>query len=158
MIVGTLEVLAVLAFVTTLGLLLALMEAPPRNPARYSGSVYDPQRPVIRRAGAVGWTGRKCPLCHETTYGLSDRCGKCGRLNVSVPLVRTEHTARLSLTQSRPSLLASEASPSSRTPDASSPRHDPAATASTSSASSSATAAGSEVTGVGARTRRRSAS
>lgn len=99
MIAGTVEVMGVLAIVVALSLVLAIMDAPPRNPARYSGSVYDPQRPVVRRAGAVGWTGRICPLCNVTTYGQSDRCGKCGRMNTSVPLVRTESTKRPSLVE-----------------------------------------------------------
>ena len=121
MIVGTVEVMGVLAIVCVLCLLLAIVDAPPRNPARYSGPVYDPQRPVIRRAGAVGWTGRICPLCNVTTYGNSDRCAKCGRMNAAIPLIRTEHSARMAvpLTPSP----ASEVPP--RTPNVSTlPRHD----------------------------------
>lgn len=95
------EVLALLGVIIVVGTVLAWLEAPPRNPARYSGPVYDPQRPVIRRAGAVGWTGKKCPLCGQTTWGNSDRCGACGRLNVSPPAVRTESTRRHNLVESK---------------------------------------------------------
>lgn len=124
MTIGVLEATAVLALITALGLLLAVMEAPPRNPARYSGPVYDPQRGAIRRAGAVGYTGRKCPLCGQTTFGNSDRCGACGRLNIPAPVAPYESTKLLSLHPARPSLVASESPFSDARPRSTPTRHD----------------------------------
>lgn len=59
---------------------------------RYRGRTYDPQRPVIQRAGAsrIGWSGRICHFCETVTYGQSDRCGKCHRLPVHLPVAPTE--------------------------------------------------------------------
>lgn len=109
MMAGTVEVMGVLAIVVALSLLLAIVDAPPRNPARYSGRIFDPQRPVLRRAGAVDIGGRVCPLCQATTFGWSTRCGKCGRLNVQPRAVRTESTrAKLLVPLTTPS-PASEA-------------------------------------------------
>lgn len=90
----TLEAAILMGIIVGGCVLIAYFDAPPRNKARYSGLVYDPQRPVIRRAGAVGYTGRKCPLCGATTFSnFSDRCGACGRLNRRPPVVRTESSA-----------------------------------------------------------------
>jgi hypothetical protein len=97
--IGIVEVIAVLALIVFVGVMLAWFDSPLRNRGRYSGPVYDPQRPVVRRAGAVGYTGVKCPLCFATTFGNSPRCGKCGRLNVQPRVVRTESTARLTLVE-----------------------------------------------------------
>lgn len=54
---------------------------------RFQGRAYDPNRPVIQRAGAVrvGMTGRMCPYCGVATFGWSDRCGKCHRVPTSDP-------------------------------------------------------------------------
>jgi hypothetical protein len=89
------EVVGVLMVIVTVGTLLMYFDAPPRNRARYSGRTFDPQRPVIRRAGAVGYTGRLCPLCGKTTFGNSDRCGACGRLNARPPVIPIEAKARV---------------------------------------------------------------
>jgi hypothetical protein len=94
--IGTVEVIGILMVIVTVGTLLMYLDLPPRNKARYSGLVYDPQRPVIRRAGAVGYTGRTCPLCGEVTFSnYNDRCGACGRLNVHQPVIPVEAKARV---------------------------------------------------------------
>jgi hypothetical protein len=97
----SIEVLVLLAVIVGVGTLLTWLEAPVRNHGRYSGPVYDPQKPLIRRAGAVGNSGRKCHFCGVTTFGLGDRCGKCGRLAVVLPRMRTEKTKRRSLVESK---------------------------------------------------------
>ena len=90
------EVLGLLMVIVTTGTLLMYLDRPERNRSRYSGLVYDPQRPVIRRAGAVGWTGRTCPLCGETTFGnYNDRCGACGRFNKNLPVIPIEARTRI---------------------------------------------------------------
>jgi hypothetical protein len=99
--VGVFEVTAVLAVVVILGVLLAIVDAPPRNPARYSGRTFDPQRPVIRRAGAerVGMTGKVCYFCDAVTYGYSQWCGRCKRVNPDLSGIRQESTQRLTLVE-----------------------------------------------------------
>lgn len=80
-----LTLLAFFAFVIGMLTLLARLEKPQMNGGRYSGKVYDPQ--VTRRpVGAVGKnrTGRLCWDCGSTTFGLSDRCGRCDSVIVGV--------------------------------------------------------------------------
>jgi hypothetical protein len=84
------EVLILLGFVVVLITVLAWLDAPPRNRARYSGRVFDPQLGAIRRAGAVPdaatWNAAVarnarvviCGVCGAATWGLSDACGRCG--------------------------------------------------------------------------------
>lgn len=72
------EVVLILGIPLGICTALAYLEAPRRRQQR-SGRTYDPQRPVIRRAGAVhvGLTGRMCSRCGIATFGWSERCGKC---------------------------------------------------------------------------------
>jgi hypothetical protein len=129
------EVIGLLMVIITAGTLLTYLEAFPRNPARYSGRVFDPQRPVIRRAGAerIGMTGRVCYFCDAVTYGYSPYCGRCKRVGPDLSGIRTQSTARLTLvesTQPTPSLLASKGLSSSGTPvTTTQPCDDRAATA-----------------------------
>lgn len=98
MTIGTLEVLAMLALIVFIGTVLTYWDSPLRNRGRYSGRTFDPQRPVIRRAGAVGYTGKKCELCGMTTFSnFGDRCGACGRTFSKTYVAPTESTKRLSL-------------------------------------------------------------
>ncbi len=63
---------------------------------RFQGRAYDPNRPVMRRAGAVrvGMTGRVCHACGAITWGLSDRCGRCHLpTSSSSPQVAVERSA-----------------------------------------------------------------
>jgi len=107
------EVIGLLMVVVTVGTLLAYFDAPPRNPARYSGRVFDPQRPVVRRAGAerVGMTGKVCYFCDAVTYGFSQYCGRCKRVGPDLSGIRAESTRRLTLVESTtptPSLTVAE--------------------------------------------------
>ena len=81
------ELIGLLGLVVGVCALLAWFESPRSNRARYSGRVFDPQRPVIRRAGAervgANGTGRICAACGAYTWGLSDACGRCGRRSVA---------------------------------------------------------------------------
>ena len=100
--IGVAEVWAVLAVIVVTGTLLAYFDAPTRNRARYSGPVFDPQRPVIRRAGAVGYTGKKCELCGMTTFSnYGDRCGACGRSFAKPLVARSESTRRRTFVESK---------------------------------------------------------
>lgn len=142
------EVVAVLMVIVTAGTIGALFNIP-LNPARWRGRTYDPNRPVVRRAGAerVGMTGKFCHFCEAVTFGYSSRCGRCHRLPVHFPAVPTESTVRLTLVEAPPSSPLTAESPSliavAATPQP------------TNVSPSSSSAAGSEVTGVGARTWRR---
>lgn len=93
------EALILMGVIVGCCVLIAWLDKPLRYGPKYSGRIYDPQPRPEKRAGAVGWTGRVCPLCQKTTYGLSTRCGNCGRANALVPLVRTESTRRRALVE-----------------------------------------------------------
>lgn len=123
------EVTGLLVFIIVIGASLTYLDSPLRNRGRYSGPVFDPQKRLYHRAGAVGYTGVKCPLCGVTTYGNSPRCGSCGRLNVSPRIARAESSAY----PVPPSPLASEGPPFPRlislNTQTQTLRHDPAETA-----------------------------
>lgn len=68
---------------------------------RYSGRVFDPREAAARAdvrtrhvgAERVGITGHVCHFCDAVTFGLSSRCGRCGRLPVALPSVPVESSA-----------------------------------------------------------------
>ena len=98
------EVVGILMVIVTVGVIGTLLDLP-LNPARYRGRTYDPNRPIIRRAGAerIGMTGKVCYFCDAVTFGYSQYCGRCKRIGPDLSGVRRESTARLSLVESPPS-------------------------------------------------------
>jgi hypothetical protein len=73
------ELAVLFGIIIGFSVLLAWLDSPLSNAARYRGRTFDPQRPVIRRAGVVrgNGIGRVCATCGAMTYGWSGRCGKC---------------------------------------------------------------------------------
>jgi|SRR6185295_15485541 len=95
------EITALLGVIVLVGTLLTWLDSPLRNHGRYSGRVFDPQRPVIRRAGAerVGMTGKVCYFCDAVTFGYSQYCGRCKRIGPDLSGIRRETTKRLTLVE-----------------------------------------------------------
>jgi len=146
------EVMALVGVIVGVGVVGVVVIEGPRllNPSRYRGRTFDPNRPVVRRAGAerVGMTGKVCYFCDAVTFGYSQYCGRCKRIGPDLSGIRTESTARLSLVESSPSSpLTAESSVV-----------EVAATPRPTTSSSLSAAGSSEVTGIGARTTRRQVS
>lgn len=125
------EVTGLLVFIIVIGAGLSYWDSPLRNRGRYTGPVFDPQRPLIRRAGAerIGMTGKQCYFCDQVTYGYSEWCGRCKRVSPQIPIAPVESSAY----PVPPSPLASEGPPFPRlislNTQTQTLRHDPAETA-----------------------------